>query len=137
VLEFLDLRSRRERLEPRHLEVDPSIAATVAGLIDDVRQRGDEALFDLTLKFDGADLREHGLVVRPEEFLAAREAVPESLRAALDALVLRLEALAARQLPAPWEVEEEGVRAGEIVRPLGAAGATCPADALRIHRRLR
>src|SRR5207253_2831115 len=86
VLELLDLRSRRERLEPRHLEVDPDVAATVRGLIDDVRERGDDALLDLTLKFDGADLRERGLVVQPEEFLAASDAVPESLRRALDAL---------------------------------------------------
>jgi histidinol dehydrogenase len=126
VLELLDLRSRRERLEPRHLEVDPDVAATVRGLIDDVRERGDEALLDLTLKFDGADLRDRGLVVAPEEFLAASDAVPASLRGALDALVLRLEALSARQLPQPWEVEEEGVRAGEIVRPLRAAGCYVP-----------
>src|SRR5206468_3855552 len=32
----------------------------------------------------------------------------------------------ARQLPQPWEVEEEGVRAGEIVRPLRAAGCYVP-----------
>jgi histidinol dehydrogenase len=126
VLELLDLRSRRERLEPRRLEVDPDVAATVRGLIDDVRERGDEALIDLALKFDGADLRDRGLVVTPEEFLAASEAVPESLRGALDALVLRLEALSARQLPQPWEVEEDGVRAGEIVRPLRAAGCYVP-----------
>jgi histidinol dehydrogenase len=106
--------------------VDPDVAATVRGVIDDVRERGDAALLDLTLKFDGADLRERGLVVSPEEFLAAREAVPESLRAALDALVLRLEALSARQLPQPWEVEDDGVRAGEIVRPLRAAGCYVP-----------
>jgi histidinol dehydrogenase len=126
VLELLDLRIRRERLEPRRLEVDPDIAATVRGLIDDVRERGDEALLDLALKFDGADLRSRGLVVTPEEFLAARETVPDSLRGALDALVLRLEALSARQLPQPWEVEEGGVRAGEIVRPLRAAGCYVP-----------
>src|SRR5205085_10623230 len=121
VLELLDLRNRRERLEPRHLEVDPGVAATVRGLIDDVRTRGDEALKELTLKFDGADLREVGLVATPEEFLAAREAAPASLRRALDALVQRLAAFHARQLPQQWEVQEDGVRAWEIVRPLRAA----------------
>ncbi|MFL5767393.1 MAG: histidinol dehydrogenase [Actinomycetota bacterium] len=126
MLELLDLRSRRERLEPRRLEVDPDVAATVRGLIDDLRERGDEALLDLALRFDGADLRDRGLLVTPEEFLTANEAVPESLRGALDALVLRLEALCARQLPQPWEAEEDGVRAGEIVRPLRAAGCYVP-----------
>jgi histidinol dehydrogenase len=126
VLELLDLRIRRERLEPRRLEVDPEIAATVRGVIDRVRTEGDDALFDLTLKFDGADLRDRGLIATPDEFLSARNDVPEALRSALDALVERLERLHTRQLPLPWEDETDGVRSGEIVRPLRSAGCYVP-----------
>jgi histidinol dehydrogenase len=126
VLELLDLRNRRERLEPRHLEVDPDISATVGGLIERVRNEGDAALLELTLKFDGADLRESGLVATPSEFNAAREATPGPLRAALDALIERLERFHARQLPPAWEDERDGVRFGEIVRPLRAAGCYVP-----------
>ncbi|MDP9242282.1 MAG: histidinol dehydrogenase [Actinomycetota bacterium] len=126
MLELLDLRNRRERLEPRHLEVDPGISATVAGLIERVRTEGDSALLELTLKFDGADLRDSGLVVTPDEFLTAREATPEPLRDALDALIERLESFHARQLPPAWQDERDGVRFGEIVRPLRAAGCYVP-----------
>jgi histidinol dehydrogenase len=126
VLELLDLRDRRERLEPRSLEIDPTVADTVRGIIERIRAEGDEALFDLTLKFDGADLREAGLTVSPQEFQRAEETVPSELKAALDALVDRLTDLHRRQLPMEWWDERDGVRFGEIVRPLARAGCYVP-----------
>jgi histidinol dehydrogenase len=126
VLELLDLRDRRERLEPRSLEIDPTVADTVRGIIERVRVEGDEALFDLTLKFDGADLREAGLIVSPQEFQRAEETVPSELKAALDALVDRLTDLHRRQLPLEWWDERDGVRFGEIVRPVARAGCYVP-----------
>jgi histidinol dehydrogenase len=126
VLELLDLRDRRERLEPRSLEIDPSVADAVRGIIERVRVEGDEALFDLTLKFDGADLREAGLTVSPQEFQRAEETVPSELKAALDALVDRLTDLHRRQLPLEWWDERDGVRFGEIVRPIARAGCYVP-----------
>jgi histidinol dehydrogenase len=126
VLELLDLRDRRERLEPRSLEIDPSEADAVRGIIERVRAEGDDALFDLTLKFDGADLRETGLTVSPEEFRRAEETVPAELKAALDSLVERLTDLHGRQLPAEWWDDRDGVRFGEIVRPLARAGCYVP-----------
>ena len=42
------------------------VSAIVSGIINDVRARGDEALYEYTLKFDGADLS--SLEVSPEEF---------------------------------------------------------------------
>ncbi len=126
MLELLDLRDRRERLEPRGLEIDPSVADAVRGIIERVRAEGDEALFDLTLKFDGADLRQTGLTVSPKEFQRAEETVPSELKAALDALVDRLTDLHRRQLPMEWWDERDGVRFGEIVRPLARAGCYVP-----------
>jgi histidinol dehydrogenase len=126
VLELLDLRDRRERLEPRSLEIDPSVADAVRGIIDRVRAEGDDALLDLTLKFDGADLRQAGLIVSPQEFQRAEETVPSELKAALDALVERLTDLHRRQLPAEWWDERDGIRFGEIVRPLARAGCYVP-----------
>ncbi|MEW6059661.1 MAG: histidinol dehydrogenase [Actinomycetota bacterium] len=126
MLELLDLRSRRERLEPRRLEIDPSIAETVRGIVRRVREEGDAALLELTLRFDGADLRETGLKVAPDEFERAEAAVPSELKAALDALVQRLTDLHRRQLPPEWWEEQEGVCFGEIVRPLARAGCYVP-----------
>jgi histidinol dehydrogenase len=122
VLELLDLRQRRERLEPRRLEIDPHVSDTVRGIVRRVRDKGDAALLDLALRLDGADLSERGLVVAPDEFAAARDAVPESVRLALDALIERVADLHRRQLPREWSDDHDGVRFGERVRPVRAAG---------------
>src|SRR3990172_3928473 len=98
MLELLDLRNRRERLEPRRLEIDPSLADTVRGIIQRVREERDACLLDLAMRFDGADLRASGLVATPEESARAETLVPGELKAALDRLVERLTDLHARQL---------------------------------------
>ncbi len=126
MLELLDLRNRRERLERRGLEIDPAVADVVRGIIDRVRADGDDALFDLTLKLDGADLRATGLTVSPEEFQRAEETVPSELKAALDALIERLTDLHRRQLPMEWWDEREGIRFGEVVRAIARAGCYVP-----------
>jgi histidinol dehydrogenase len=126
VLELLDLRERRERLEPRRLEIDPHVSDTVREIVRRVREEGDAALLELTQRFDGADLREHGLVVTPRELAEATDAVPTDLRRALDGLIERVTDLHRRQLPSEWQAERDGVRFAERVRPVRAAGCYVP-----------
>ncbi len=126
MLELLDLRDRRERLEPRRLEPDPAVEAAVRDVLRRVREGGDDALLELTLRFDGADLRRRGLLATPDELAAAERELAPELRAALDALVERLRDLHARQLPQAWSDERDGVRFGEVVRPIRAVGCYVP-----------
>jgi len=126
MLELLDLRERGGRLEPTRLEPDPTVVQTVRGILDRVRAEGDVALFELTLSLDGADLGERGLIVSPDEFAHAQSETPSELKAAIDALVERLIDLSARQLPREWSDERDGVRFGEMVRPLRAVGCYVP-----------
>jgi histidinol dehydrogenase len=122
VLERIDLRDRRVRLEPPRVEPDPSLADAVRSILSRVRDRGDEAVLDLTLRLDGADLRERGLVATPDEVDAAGSTLPLDLRHAIDGLVEWLRELHARQLPREWQEERDGVLFGEIVRPVEVAG---------------
>ena len=102
MLELLDLRTGRGG-SSRRLEIDPSVEQTVREIVARVRAERDDALLDLTVRFDGADLRERGLIVTPAEFADAEETVPAEVKAAIDALVGRLEDLHRRQLPgAGW-----------------------------------
>jgi histidinol dehydrogenase len=126
VLGLLDLRERGERLEPSRFESDPAVIGTVRDIIERVRTDGDLALIDLARRFDGADLAADGLIVSDEEFDHAESATPEELRDALDPLILRLHDLHRRQLPAEWWDEHDGVRFGEIVRPLLTVGCYVP-----------
>ena len=126
MLELLDLRERGERLDATRLEIDPTVADTVAGILQRVFVEGDDVLIELAHRFDGADLRGGGVLVTDEELGAADRATPPELRKALDDLIERLRDLAARQLPREWWAERDGVHFGEIVRPLGAVGCYVP-----------
>jgi histidinol dehydrogenase len=124
VLEFLDLRERGERLEATRLEIDPTVADTVTRILQRVFVEGDEVLVELAQRFDGAELTE--ILVTEAEFAAAERDTPPELRQALDELIERLRHLAARQIPTEWWEERDGVRYGEIVRPLGSVGCYVP-----------
>ncbi len=56
----------------------------------------------------------------------ATSETPEELRAALDALIRRLRDLHGHQLPTEGWDERDGVRFGEVVRPLSAVGCYVP-----------
>ena len=126
MLGLRDLRERGERLEPSRFEVDPTVTETVRAILEHVRVEGDAALVELAARFDGADLSPDGLLVTPEEFDRGEAAVPTELRRALDALIERLRDLHGRQLPPEWWDERDGVRFGEVVRPLTAVGCYVP-----------
>ncbi len=57
MLQLLDLRERGERLEATRLETDPTVADTVAGILQRVFVEGDDVLIELAQRFDGCDLR--------------------------------------------------------------------------------
>ncbi|MEZ0234303.1 MAG: histidinol dehydrogenase [Actinomycetota bacterium] len=126
MLELLDLRERGERLDATRLETDPTVADTVSGILQRVFVEGDDVLIELAQRFDGADLSGSGVLVTDAEFDAAAEDIDPQLRAALDDLIERLKDLATRQLPRPWWDERDGVRFGEIVRPLQSVGCYVP-----------
>ncbi len=126
MLGLLDLRERGERLEPSRFEVDPTVTEAVQAILGRVRLEGDPVLVELAARFDGAELSPGGLVATPGEFDRAEASVPTELREALDALIERLRDLHRRQLPPEWWDEHEGVRFGEIVRPLAAVGCYVP-----------
>jgi len=124
MLEFLDLRERGERLEATRLEIDPTVADTVTGILQRVFVEGDDVLIELAQRFDGADL--DAILVTEQEFAAAERNTPPELRSALDDLIERLRELAGRQVPTEWWSERDGVRFGEIVRPLESVGCYVP-----------
>jgi histidinol dehydrogenase len=126
VLGLLDLRERGERLEPSRFESDPTVTETVRGIVERVREHGDPVLIELARRFDGAELSATGLIVTDDEFDQAESETPEELRAALDALILRLRDLHDRQLPVEWWDQRDGVRFGEVVRPLAGVGCYVP-----------
>jgi histidinol dehydrogenase len=131
MIALLDLRERGGRLEPTRLEIDPATSETVREILQRVFVEGDEVLIDLAAQFDKVDLSKTGVLVTDEELAAAEAATPVELRRALDELMERLRDLAIRQIPTDWWAERDGVRFGEIVRPLRTIGCYVPGGRAR------
>lgn len=96
------------------------VDSVVAGIISDVRARGDAALIDLTTRFDGwAPAGAAALRVTPEEIEAADARIDAERRAALNLAAERIEAFHRAQLPRDLEMKDSagltlGMRWGAI-----------------------
>ena len=101
------------------------VAATVSGIIADVRARGDEAVRELTAKFDGARLESLFLDGARWDALAAQ--CPANVRAALQLAHERVRAFHGPQIPQSYEQRLPG---GGVLRcltlPLSRAACYVP-----------
>jgi histidinol dehydrogenase len=123
MLRVLDLRAGDTAPDPVDPAFDPEVRETAARICRRVREHGDRAVVELTEQLDGVDLA-GGILVDPAEIEGA--SLPAELRRAIDSMATRLRELHGRQLPMPWEAEADGVRFGEIVRPLASVGCYIP-----------
>lgn len=94
----------------------------VREIIEDVKTRRDEALRDLTKKFDGVDLT--NLRVTEEEFKEAKE--NSSLRRALERAQRNIKGFHEEQLKEDWFIKKDGASLGQIFRPLNRVGCYVP-----------
>jgi histidinol dehydrogenase len=108
-------------------EDSPDVDAIVADIIADVRARGDDAVIELTAKFDRLDLTPETLAFSPEEITAQCAKVSSEDRAALELAAARIKAYHERQMPADesW-TDESGAMLGWRWGPVTAAGLYVP-----------
>jgi histidinol dehydrogenase len=108
-------------------EASQDVEQAVRSIIAEVVARGDQALIELSQKFDRIDLRAVGLRVSAQEIAAAAAACD---RAALDALKLareRIEAYHRRQVPRDERFTDElGVELGYRWTAIAAVGLYVP-----------
>ncbi|MBC6442135.1 MAG: histidinol dehydrogenase [Rhodobacteraceae bacterium] len=108
-------------------EDSPDVDAVVADIIADVRERGDQAVIDLTSRFDRLDLRPETLAFSADEITSYVADVSEAERKALELAAERIRAYHQRQLPedAMW-TDDIGARLGWRWTPVSAAGLYVP-----------
>ncbi len=108
-------------------EDSPDVDAVVAGIIADVRARGDAAVIELTAKFDRLELAADGLAFSEAEIEAECARVSDEDRAALELAAERIRAYHARQMPedARWE-DAAGATLGWRWGPISSAGLYVP-----------
>ncbi len=111
---------------------DDGIERTVAGILADVKARGDAALIDYTQRFDrltAAAMSE--LELSPRELQAALDGLPLDRRSALEAAAARIRDYHQRQKQEGWSYTEEseemrGTRLGQMITPLDRVGLYVP-----------
>ena len=108
-------------------EDSPDVDDVVAGIIADVRARGDAALIELTAKFDRFDLTSETMTFSESEIEAAVATVPQVEREALALAARRIRAYHARQMPEDqsW-TDDVGATLGWRWGPVAAAGLYVP-----------
>ena len=108
-------------------EDSPDVDAIVAGIIADVCARGDEAVLELTKKFDRIALTPDTMRVTADEVEEAASQVAPDVRAALELAAERITAYHSRQMPedAKW-TDEVGATLGWRWTPVSAAGLYVP-----------
>ena len=99
----------------------------VSAIIADVRARGDQAVCELTARFDRLDLTPEGLRFSADEVAAEVAKVGDEDRAALALAAERIRAYHARQVPgdASW-IDPEGAMLGWRWSAVSAAGLYVP-----------
>ncbi len=108
-------------------ETSTDVRDIVTGIITDVQERGDEALYDLTSRFDRFDARTKGLLVTPDEVDAACAKVDGETMAALELAAKRIRAFHERQIPSDLDYEDNaGVRLGQNWLAVEGAGLYVP-----------
>lgn len=108
-------------------EDSPDVDDTVAGIIADVRARGDVAVLELTSKFDRLDLTATTMRVSADEIEAECAKVSDVERQALETAAERIRAYHARQVPedAMW-TDPDGATLGWRWTAVSAAGLYVP-----------
>lgn len=106
---------------------DSVIDERTRAILDDVRKRGDEALLDLTARFDGARLHPDQLVVTTPEKFNASLIADEELREAVDAAHKNIEAFSRKSLRKNWSARNrQGAKVGEKFDAFGRVGIYIP-----------
>ncbi len=122
-----DFEARFTALLGMKREDSPDVDAIVAGIIADVRARGDAAVIELTAKFDRLELTPETLAFSEAEIAEEIAKVSAEDRAALELAADRIRTYHARQMPedALW-TEDSGASLGWRFTPVSAAGLYVP-----------
>src|SRR3989338_6163109 len=111
------------------LEENSEIGRQVGKIIERVRKEGDRAVRFYARKFDGVDLSRTRYVFTRPDMSRALKRIDPAVRSALRESRRRIEFFHRAELagiPRNWSVPRDGIRGGQIPRPLGRAGLYVP-----------
>ncbi len=122
-----DFETKFEQLLGAKREQSVDVANVVKDIIAQVQKDGDEALFELTQKFDRFDARDIGLAFSADEIEAGYNACDEQIIEALELAAKRIRDNHKRQLPSDDRyIDDAGVELGHRWTAVEAAGLYVP-----------
>ncbi len=131
-IRFVEL-SKLDNTQRKELTQRPSVGLRdlipkITPIIEDVRKRGDSALVDYALKFDGALMSPEDFRVGKDRLNDALKKIPSELRVAIQASITNITKYHEFQKePEIREIEiMPGIIAGEKTIPLNSAGLYVP-----------
>lgn len=112
-------------IERRDAVSTAKVEGVVSKILADVRKRGDRAVLEYATKFDQL-AKGASLLVSREEMQAAWEATAPELQQAMLIAQGNIRRFAEAQKPGEWMLEDNGLKTGQIVRPLASVGCYVP-----------
>lgn len=121
----------QEKLESLlHFEIslDDEIDRTVIHILNQIRKYGDEALLELTCRFDNLDITQIDQIELPrDQWQSALKSLHGDQRDALEQAAFRIRAYHEKQIAQSWDyVEPDGTRLGQKITALDRAGLYVP-----------
>jgi len=126
-LATMDVSQRARLLRRAEIQIDELIER-VRPIIQEVRQRGDQALIEFTARFDRVQLAPDRLRVSREEIEQAYQMLDTSVRGAIEHAIRNVRTFHQQQMPhEQWFTQvAPGVMAGEKITPVTSVGLYVP-----------
>jgi len=116
-----------DRIKSRGRVVDRTLESVVRAIIDDVRRRGDKALFEYGKKFDKVSLGPRTIEVKPAEITEALSTLDKRALKVLKLAARRIEKYHKKQVAGSWSFKEaDGIELGQEIRPIERVGIYAP-----------
>ena len=98
----------------------------VNAIIEEVRNNRDQAVFNYTKQFDGADINACNILVTEEEIAEAYEQVDTTLLAVIRKSLVNIKKYHEKQVQNSWFTTEDGIILGQKVTALATVGVYVP-----------
>ena len=98
----------------------------VNAIIEEVRNNRDQAVFNYTKQFDGADINAGNILVTEEEIAEAYEQVDTTLLAVIRKSLVSIKKYNEKQVQNSWFTTEDGIILGQKVTALATVGVYVP-----------
>src|SRR5690606_34751221 len=132
MIQFLELgklsNAERSRIMRRAEKDIRELLPLAQEVIDNVRNRGDEAVVEYAREFDSAEFSAEMLKATPADFEQARASLEPEVIAAIEAAHRNILRFHEAQMPEPmWFTEvQPGIMAGEKISPIPTTGIYVP-----------